>query len=55
MSYKITLEPGVPTPKVKNRGGFIFENCRGGPYKYGDPIELNAEALRRLHAKEGRL
>lgn len=46
---KIILEPNTKTPPVVNKLGRIWENCRGGPYKYGDPIAVNKESLARIH------
>lgn len=35
-------------PKVVNPSGYVFENARGGPYKYGQPLASTVENLRLL-------
>jgi hypothetical protein len=32
-------------PKVVSPDGFIWENARGGPYKYGKPMPATRENL----------
>lgn len=49
---KIVLTEGAKLPKIKSPEGFIFENARGGPYKYGAPIAFNAEAAKRAKNDE---
>ncbi len=48
---KIVLSPGQPNPPVIHKTGRLFDHCKGGPYKYGDPIYFNAEAINRLYSK----
>ena len=49
MSYKIVIQPGQSNPPVVHPSASrIWENCRGGPYKYGAPILVNAESLARI-------
>lgn len=42
--FQITLW-GVVSPK-----GYIFENAKGGPYKYGLPLPVTVDYLRALEA-----
>ena len=48
MSAKITLKPGDSLPPVVYPYGREFENAKGGPYKYGKPLELNATSMELL-------
>ena len=40
---------GFTAPRIVSADGFIFENARGGPYKYGNPLpctRLNLLAIK---------
>lgn len=39
--------------QVINANGYIWENARGGPYKYGYPVIFTREAARAVN--EGKL
>lgn len=53
MVAKITLAPGQALPKVSNPSTHrLFENARGGPYKYGAPLTFNHEVARRITRHE---
>lgn len=50
--FKIDLT-NQAVPKVTSPSGFIFDNAKGGPYKYGWPIVFNKAAIAAV--KAGRL
>lgn len=37
---------GFTAPKVVNQDGLVFENARGGPYKYGKAMPATALNLK---------
>lgn len=45
------IRPDFKAPKVKSPSAtLIFENARGGPYKYGVPLRATVENLRAVSA-----
>lgn len=52
MMLKIDLTDD-PIPKVINLSGLLFDNAKGGPYKYGNPVLFNAACINAM--KAGRL
>lgn len=44
------IRPDFTAPRVKTQDGLIFENARGGPYKYGVPLPATRENLRAASA-----
>ena len=43
---KISVAQGFKAPKVLNPSGPVFDNAKGGPYKYGNPLKATTDNLR---------